>query len=110
MGAPRPVGRGSSASNGVLACNATVTFWKEGKLNFWRVKKNKRGLGFVMFSELNHPEDKLQLGGGWGWEQEMLFQKLQKGLSRKKKKSKTSVGRVSGLSGNCKTNCHALPL
>lgn len=62
-----------------------------------------------MFSELNHPEDKLQLGGGWGWGQEMLFQKLQKGLFRKKK-NKTSVGRVSGLSGNCKTNCHALPL
>lgn len=62
-----------------------------------------------MFSDLNHSEDKLQLGSGWGWEQEMLFQKLQKGLFRKKK-NKTSVGRVSGLSGNCKTNCHALPL
>lgn len=44
-----------------------------------------------MFSELNHPEDKLQLGGGWGWEQEMLFQKLQKGLFWKKK-----IKRVSG--------------
>lgn len=38
-----------------------------------------------MFSEPNHPKDKLQLGGGWGWKQEMLFQKLQKGLFRKKK-------------------------
>lgn len=39
-----------------------------------------------MFSEPNHPKDKLQLGGGWGWKQEMLFQKLQKGLFRKKKR------------------------
>lgn len=58
----------------------------------------------------NHSEDKLQLRGGWGWKQERLFQKLQKGLFRRKKKKKKSVGRVSGLSGNGKTNCRALPL
>lgn len=40
----------------------------------------------------NHSEDKLQLRGGWGWKQERLFQKLQKGLFRRKKKKK----RVSG--------------
>lgn len=97
----------------MLACNASVTFGGRN-YNFGGLKKKKkkiRGLGFVTFSEPNRPEDKLQLGGGWRWEKEMLFQKLQKGLFRRKKKKKeTSVGRVSGLSGNGKTNCHALPL
>ena len=45
---------------------------------------------FVRFSDPTHPEDKLQLGGGLGWEKEMLFQKLQKGLFRRKKKKRVS--------------------
>lgn len=95
----------------MLACNATVTLGGSNH-NFGRLKEKSEVWIFVTFSEPNHLEDKLQLGGGWGWEKEMLFQKLQKGLfrRRRKKKKKTSVGRVSGLSGNGKTNCHALPL
>lgn len=64
-----------------------------------------------MFSELNHPEDKLQLGSGWGvgGSKKCYFRNCKRGFFGGKK-NKTSVGRVSGLSGNCKTNCHALPL
>lgn len=50
-------------------------------------KKNLKVSGLLRFLSRIIPRISCSFTVGWGWQQERLFQKLQKGLFRRKKKN-----------------------